>query len=132
MGFSLYKRKYVKGILEVIKQFLAIFVSYYEFALMVKKLLSFVFLISFISASTAFADGTKEDKKTGTEDTQSDKNEKEEKLEETEYTTVKNKSQTDSSFHSISKYNFLFYMVYKVKYGDMDPVSENKTAIAEE
>lgn len=99
---------------------------------MVKKLLSFVFLISFISVGTALADGSKEDKKTGTEETKNDKDDKEENLEEAEYTTVKNKSQTDSSFHSISKYNFLFYMVYKVKYGDMDPVSENKTAIAEE
>lgn len=99
---------------------------------MVKKLLSFVLLISFISASTALADGKKEDKKTGTEDTKTDKNGKEENLEEAEYNTVNSKSQADSSFHSISKYNFLFYMVYKVKYGDMDPVSEDKGAIAEE
>ncbi|MEQ9300415.1 MAG: hypothetical protein RIF33_17710 [Cyclobacteriaceae bacterium] len=99
---------------------------------MVKKLLSFVLLISFINASTALADGKNEDKKTGTEDTKTDKNEKEENLEEAEYTAVNNRSQADSSFHSISKYNFLFYMVYKVKYGDMDPVSEDKSTIAEE
>ena len=82
--------------------------------------------------SNAFANDKKEDKKTGTEDTKNGQNEKEGNLEEEEYTTVNNKSQADSSFHSISKYNFLFYMVYKVKYGDMDPVSEDKAAVAEE
>lgn len=99
---------------------------------MVKKLLSFVLLLSFFSVSNALADDKKDDKKTGTEDTKNGQNEKEGDLEEEEYTTVGNKSQSDSSFHSISKYNFLFYMVYKVKYGDMDPVSEDKAAVAEE
>jgi hypothetical protein len=32
----------------------------------------------------------------------------------------------------IEGHNFLFYMVYKVKYGEMDPISENKSAVAEE
>lgn len=101
---------------------------------MVKKLLSFVLLLSFLGASSAFAEDKKEDKKTETEDTKNDKEDKEasENLEEAEFSNVNSRSQTDSSFHSISKYNFLFYMVYKVKYGEMNPVSDNKSAVAEE
>lgn len=101
---------------------------------MVKKLLSLVIMFTFLGVTSAMADDRKEDKKTEAEDTKNDKNEKEEaeNLEEAEFNAVNSRPKTDSSFHSISKYNFLFYMVYKVKYGDMDPVYENKSAVAEE
>ena len=99
---------------------------------MVKKLLSLLLILTFFGAGSALADDKKEEKKTGTEDTKNEKNEKSENLEEGEFAAVDRRPKTDSSFHSISKYNFLFYMVYKVKYGDMDPVSENKSAVAEE
>ena len=78
----------------------------------------------------ALANSNNEDKKNGSENTKNQ--DKEENLEEEEYTNYENESEADSSFHSISKYNFLFYMVYKVKYGDAEPVSDNKTSIAEE
>lgn len=38
---------------------------------------------------------------------------------------------TDSSLHSISKYNFLFYMVYKIKYMDSDYGSSKSSSVEE-
>ncbi|MEM8894430.1 MAG: hypothetical protein AAGC88_07625 [Bacteroidota bacterium] len=80
--------------------------------------------------SPALAEDKKEDKKTDKENTKNQ--DKSQDPEDEEYANYENESEADSSFHSISKYNFLFYMVYKVKYGDIDPVSESKPAIAEE
>ena len=76
------------------------------------------------------ANSGNEDKKTGKENKKN--TDKAENPEGEEHTNYENETEADSSFHSISKYNFLFYMVYKVKYGDVEPVSESKTAIAEE
>ncbi|GEM_PF-4584361 len=97
---------------------------------MVKKLLSVVLLNCFFVLSPALANSGNEDKKTGKENNKN--TDKEENLENEEYTNYENETEADSSFHSISKYNFLFYMVYKVKYGDVEPVSESKTVVAEE
>ena len=100
---------------------------------MVKKFLTVVFLLCFVAVIPAAAEDKTEDEKTAREDTKSGNNDKEENPKEAEYTAaVENKSQTDSSFHSISKYNFLFYMVYTVKYGDVGSSTESVPVVAEE
>lgn len=63
---------------------------------------------------------------------QSEKNAKNEGDKEEKESVERSAVKTDSSHHSISKYNFLFYMVYKVKYGELNESAESKQAIAEE
>ena len=90
-----------------------------------KKILAILTLTLF---STTFLSGGTGDKNPDKRDKQSEKS-----TEESENQKTSEKEQeTDSSLHSISKYNFLFYMVYKVKYGDQDSYSDSKSLPAEE
>jgi hypothetical protein len=55
---------------------------------------------------------------------------KEGNTEDVNYVAPK-KVSADSSLHSISKYNFLFYMVYKIKYMDSDYGSSKSSSVEE-
>jgi hypothetical protein len=97
-----------------------------------KKLIAlFVFSGALFFSSEAYA--FTEDKKPTTL-SEEDKNKKttdnEGNTDDVNYVAPK-KVTTDSSLHSISKYNFLFYMVYKIKYMDSDYGSSKSSSVEE-
>lgn len=47
--------------------------------------------------------------------------------------TSEDEPETDSSYYSVNKFNFLFYLVYKIKYTDDGiPVEEENATMIEE
>lgn len=97
-----------------------------------KKLIAiFVFFGALFFSQSAYA--YVEEKKPATvseEDKDKKLADKEGSLEDVSYVSPK-KVAADSGVHSISKYNFLFYMVYKIKYMDSDYGRSKSTSVEE-
>jgi hypothetical protein len=97
-----------------------------------KKLIAlFVFSGALFFSSEAFAFTEEKKPTTSSEEEKNKKSaEKEANADDVNYVAPK-KVTTDSSLHSISKYNFLFYMVYKIKYMDSDYGSSKSSSVEE-